>query len=74
MTAVRTTPTIDPTLSVNEILRRFPSAVGALNAFGIDTCCGGAAPLETAAADAGVPLAEVVAAITAATVAPGGAA
>ena len=51
-----TAPLVDPALSVNETLRRWPAAVGPLNAFGIDTCCGGAASLEMAAVDAGVPI------------------
>ena len=55
-----------PTLSVNETLRRWPPTVGPLEAFGIDTCCGGAASLEMAAREAGVPLAELLAAVAAA--------
>ena len=30
-------PLVDPALSVNETLRRWPAAVGPMNAFGIDT-------------------------------------
>jgi regulator of cell morphogenesis and NO signaling len=56
-------PAIDPALSVNETLRRWPASVRALAAHGIDTCCGGASSLRAAAADAGVPLAELLAAI-----------
>ena len=56
-------PAIDPRLSVNDVLRRWPAAIAPLNALGIDTCCGGAASLEAAAADAGVPLAELLAAV-----------
>ena len=56
-------PALDPSLTVNEVLRRWPAAVAALNAFGIDTCCGGGAPLGEAADEAGVPLGEIVAAI-----------
>lgn len=56
-------PVVDPTLSVNETLRRWPAAVGPLNAFGVDTCCGGAASLEMAAADAGVPVATLLDAV-----------
>ena len=45
-----------PTLAmtVNDALARWPYAVRALNAFGIDTCCGGGATLEQAARDAGM--------------------
>ena len=41
--------TIDPTLSINEIVHRYPVALGVLNEHGIDTCCGGAKPLEEVA-------------------------
>ena len=44
-----TRPRIDPSLTVNEILRRHPAAVAVINAYGIDSCCGGGIPLETAA-------------------------
>ena len=56
-------PIIDPALSINEIIRRYPDSVRALNAFGIDTCCGGAEPLARAADDAGVRLTDIVEAI-----------
>ncbi|MFL5581931.1 MAG: DUF542 domain-containing protein [Gemmatimonadaceae bacterium] len=52
-----------PDLSVNDTLVRWPGAVRALNAFGIDTCCGGAASLREAAAEAGVPLDTLLAAV-----------
>ena len=50
-------------LSVNEILRRWPSAVAALNAYGLDTCCGGALSLADSAAEAGVPVTALVEAV-----------
>jgi len=50
---------IDPDLSVNEIIRRWPATMGPLNDAGIDTCCGGAASLRDAASDAGVPIANL---------------
>ncbi len=54
---------IDPTLSVNEILKRCPASVRVLNAFGIDTCCGGAASLAEAAAEANIPVTDLLDAI-----------
>jgi regulator of cell morphogenesis and NO signaling len=48
--------TIDPQSTVNEVMRAHPSAVRVFNAFGVDACCGGAAPLTEAALDAGIPL------------------
>ena len=56
-------PVIDPALSVNDTLRRWPTSVGALNALGVDSCCGGAASLASAAAEAGVPLDALLAAV-----------
>jgi len=56
-------PTIDPALSVNEVLRRWPGAVTALNAYGVDTCCGGANSLSEAAAQAGVSADDLIGAI-----------
>ena len=56
-------PMIDPALSVNAILCRWPAAVSALNAAGIDTCCGGGDTLSVAAAQAGIPIADLVDAI-----------
>ena len=38
------------TLTVNEIVRRWPATVEVFNRFGIDACCGGAAPPAEAAA------------------------
>jgi regulator of cell morphogenesis and NO signaling len=57
-------PTIDPGLSVNEVLRRWPGAVTALNAYGVDTCCGGAASLSEAAGQAGVSVDDLIGGIT----------
>jgi len=46
---------------VNEVIRTHPVTVEVFNRFGIDTCCGGAAPIEEAAlrdgADPGILLA-----------------
>jgi iron-sulfur cluster repair protein YtfE (RIC family) len=56
--------------SVNDALKQWPKAVGALNAFGIDTCCGGNASLSAAAAEAGVPIEALLAAIARSTEEP----
>ena len=52
-------PVIDAATSVNELLRLYPVSAHVLNAFGIDTCCGGALTLTEAAADAQVPCEDV---------------
>ena len=45
-----TTPTqIVPTDTINEIVARYPAALPVLQRFGLDTCCGGALALATAA-------------------------
>lgn len=36
-------------MSVNEAIRRFPATVEIFNRYGIDACCGGAAPVAEAA-------------------------
>jgi len=36
-------------MSVNETIRRFPATVAVFNRYGIDACCGGAAPVAEAA-------------------------
>lgn len=43
------TRTIDG-MTVNDVIRRFPETVEVFNRFGIDACCGGAVPVEEAAA------------------------
>lgn len=51
--------------TVNEILRRYPEAVELLTGLGLDTCCGGAEPLEEAAKAAGRDPREVLEALRA---------
>lgn len=45
---------IDSGWTINELLRRLPPAGEVLNAFGIDTCCGGGDTITAAARKAGV--------------------
>jgi regulator of cell morphogenesis and NO signaling len=45
------------------VLRLAPDTGAVFNRFGVDTCCGGGLPLDQAAREAGVPLAELLAAI-----------
>lgn len=40
---------IDPTRSVNEVIARYPATIAVFNRFGLDTCCGGGAPISEAA-------------------------
>jgi iron-sulfur cluster repair protein YtfE (RIC family) len=47
---------LDPTMSIDDTLCLYPDSRPALNAAGIDTCCGGAEPLGAAALTAGADL------------------
>jgi len=51
--------------TLNTIVARFPQTLPVLQRFGLDTCCGGALPLHTAAQHHDLDLAEVVAALRA---------
>jgi regulator of cell morphogenesis and NO signaling len=61
---------IDPTASVNDVISRYPATIPVFNKFGLDSCCGGAAPIDAAArrdgADLGALLAELRRAVAAA--------
>jgi regulator of cell morphogenesis and NO signaling len=45
---------LSPEHTVNDVLLRFPRCANVFNAFGVDSCCGGAVSLADAAADVGV--------------------
>jgi iron-sulfur cluster repair protein YtfE (RIC family) len=47
---------LDPMLSVNELVLRYPAALPVLTAAGIDTCCGGDLTLMAAAQGRGLSL------------------
>jgi len=40
---------IDAGCSVNEVIARHPATIAVFNKFGLDTCCGGGAPIADAA-------------------------
>ncbi len=52
--------------TVNDVLLRFPGCASVFNAFGVDSCCGGAASLAAAAADVGVEAEALLSALEAA--------
>jgi len=64
---------IDPAWTINELLRGEPASAPVLNAFGVDTCCGGGDTIAEAAAGAGLDAAELIAALTDALAHRGGA-
>ncbi|HWQ14918.1 MAG TPA: DUF542 domain-containing protein [Roseiflexaceae bacterium] len=61
-----TTVTFDASETLNEIVARAPRALEVLQHYGLDTCCGGALSLETAAQHHGLDVREVLAALQAA--------
>lgn len=58
-----TAVTITTTETLNEIVARYPQALPVLRRFGLDTCCGGSLPLQTAAQHHNLNVEEVVAAL-----------
>ena len=62
--------TITDTTTVADIASAFPASVRVFQRHGIDFCCGGKTPLSLACRERGVPLAELVSAIEASTLAP----
>jgi regulator of cell morphogenesis and NO signaling len=58
--------TISAEDTLNAIVDRYPQALPVLQRFGLDTCCGGALPLHTAAQHHGLDPNELVAALRAA--------
>lgn len=60
------TTVLDARLTVNELLKRHPSVLPVLNAFGVDTCCGGSESLAEAATSSRIPLETLLAGLDAA--------
>ena len=54
---------LDPTLTINEIVALYPATIPVFNRFGMDTCCGGGIPVESAARRDGIDLEVVMAAL-----------
>jgi len=50
-------------MSINQIIRRYPSTIGIFNKFNIDSCCGGSETLEKAVKNAGADIDKVIAEI-----------
>ncbi len=57
------TITLDPNLTINEIVARFPETIAVFNRFGLDTCCGGGVRVDEAVRRDGLDVAEVTAAL-----------
>jgi regulator of cell morphogenesis and NO signaling len=54
---------IDTTVSVDQMVARHPETMTVFNRFGLDTCCGGGAPIAEAARRDGANLDELVQAL-----------
>lgn len=54
---------LDLTTPLNRIVEQHPRLLEVLSAFGLDTCCGGALPLETAARQHGIDPGELLGAL-----------
>lgn len=54
---------LDPGLTVEAVMTRHPETVPVFNALGIDTCCGAGASLRDAAAEANLPMCEMLRAL-----------
>jgi iron-sulfur cluster repair protein YtfE (RIC family) len=64
MTTMELRP-VATTDTINAIVARYPAALPVLQRFGLDTCCGGALPLATAAAHHGLNVQVVLEALEA---------
>jgi regulator of cell morphogenesis and NO signaling len=56
--------TIDTSVPVNAMIARHPETMPVFNRFGLDTCCGGGAPIAEAARRDGADLDELVKALS----------
>jgi len=52
-----------PTLTINEIVARYPEAIAVFDRFGFDTCCGGGITVDEAARRDGVDASAVLGAL-----------
>ncbi|MEE9202593.1 MAG: DUF542 domain-containing protein [Dehalococcoidia bacterium] len=57
------TAEISEDMSINQVLKLCPRAMGVFNTFRMDSCCGGARSLEQAAREDGADIRELLAAI-----------
>lgn len=55
--------TSDTSVTVNEMVARHPETMTIFNRFGVDTCCGGGAPIIEAAQRDGAEVDELLAAL-----------
>ena len=58
---------IDPSATVDQTIARYPQTIAVFNRFGLDSCCGGGAPVREAARRDGVDPVALLAALRDAT-------
>jgi regulator of cell morphogenesis and NO signaling len=54
---------IDETITVDQMVARYPETMRVFNRYGLDTCCGGGAPIADAARRDGADLEELMQAL-----------
>ena len=54
---------ISKEMIINDIIRRYPKTVSVFAEFGVDSCCGGAQPIEVTASEDGVDVEALVKAL-----------
>ena len=54
---------VDPTMTINEIVARYPATIPVFNRFGMDTCCGRGGSGYDAARRDGIDVEAVLAAL-----------
>lgn len=47
---------IDENMTINDVIKGYPSTLSVFNSFGIDSCCGGARTLKQVAGEGGIDL------------------
>lgn len=52
--------TVTESMTVNEVLRRWPATGDVFNRYGLDLCCGGSLTLAQGAAASGVNLSDLI--------------
>ncbi len=54
---------ITPDMTLNEVIRKYPSTMGVFNRFNVDSCCGGARSISAMAAEDKVDVETFIAAL-----------
>jgi regulator of cell morphogenesis and NO signaling len=60
---MRSTTPVDPTLTIDDVMARYPRSMAVFNEFGIDTCCGAGSTVRDAAERDGADLTRLLAAL-----------